>query len=638
MLKMNRKEVKKPILLFAFDNSESIILNADSIYYLTDFQKQCKDLMQTFESKYEVIAYSLGQKNPISHVNKNDFYLDFSEKTTALSPVFDELRKYYGKQNIGAMVMFTDGIFNVGTNPYYKAEQVNYPIYTVGLGNAELQTDLFIASIQRNETTFRGNFFPVEIKVTANKLNGNHSILKVYEKDKEIYSKNINISSTQFFENVKFSLEAKEAGIHYYRVVLDTLEGEINVRNNQSNFYIEVTDSREKIALIYHAPHPDISAIKQSLENFHTYETKVFAVQDFKDNPTDYSLIILHQLPSNQPQETALLQKIQNSEVPSLYVIGNQTNISQFNTLNIGLQIQQTKSLFNDAQPLFNDNFSSFTFSEDTRHILPKFPPLNTFFGNYKNAISSSIFMYQKISNVNTNYPLIMFNRNGNTNNGIIVGEGLWQWRMYNYLYAGNHDAFNEIIGKTVQLLSVKSDRSQFKVMTEKVFMENADIEFDAELYNQAYELVNEPEVNIDITHSNGKKYEARFSKKNNAYYLNMGCMPAGNYQWTTTANIGNQTFTKTGSFSVQKIMLESVQLTANHTLLKNMATVSGGQFYTPEHIFEIEQAIKNNENIKPLVSYEKKYGLMLDSWWYWATIIALLATEWFLRKWNGGY
>ena len=72
--------------------------------------------------------------------------------------------------------------------------------------------------------------------------------------------------------------------------------------------------------------------------------------------------------------------------------------------------------------------------------------------------------------------------------------------------------------------------------------------------------------------------------------------------------------------------------------LLKNISQSSNGQFFTVDQLDKIEQFIKNNENIKPVATYHKKYSLLLNSWIYLTVIMLLLGIEWFMRKWGGGY
>lgn len=636
MVRSTVKQVEKPLILFAVDNSESVVSGKDSVFYRTEYPQYLQNLIGSFGNQYEVATYLIGESDRIDINGGSD--MDFSDRVTNLSSFFDDVSTLYVNRNIGALVLMSDGIYNAGSNPYYKAERLRYPVYTVGLGDTELQTDLFISGIQHNRQTFKGNYFPVEIKVSGNKLAGKNAELIVMEKDEVLFTKNIALSSSRYFETVKLSIEAKEKGIHHYRVMLSELEGEVNYKNNVASFFVEVIDSREKIAIVYHAPHPDIAAIKQSLELIDRYEVGVFAAEDFVNPREDYSLVILHQLPSRTNTASSLIDHLFREGISTLFILGEQTALHSFNSLNTGLQITQNRALFNETTPDFNGNFTSFTFSEESRQRIKSFPPLRTFFGEYKSSVSSNTFLYQKINNVATQYPLFLFNDIHGTKTGVITGSGLWQWRIYNYMMARNHDAFNEIIGKTAQLLSVKSDRSFFRVFASQIFDENADVEFSAELYNDSYELVNDPDVMLTVTSEDGRKYDARFSKYQNAYVLNMGKLPLGNYNWNASVQYGNKHYTKQGAFTVRAVELETANLVADHDLLRNISHATDAGFFSVEQMSAIEKAIKENADIKPIATYTKKYGMMLDSWWYFIAIVLLFAVEWFMRKWGGGY
>jgi len=638
MIKMTVKKSEKPVLIFAVDNSESIVSAADSSWYRTQFMDKYHELVQKFTSQYKVVQYLIGDQDIPFTDPSQKLPVQFSDKSTQLASIFDQIELLYANQNVGALVMFTDGIFNAGANPYYKANKVRFPVYTIGMGNPEIQTDLFIVGISHNNQTFKGNFFPVEIRIAATKLAGKNIKLTVSENNEELFAKSLSISGNQYFESVKFSLEAKEKGMHRYQVSLTELEDEITYKNNHASFFIEVVDQREKIAIIYAAPHPDISAIKSALEISDKYQIQLFSADEFKENLDAYSLLILHQLPSIRQPATALLEQIQKNAVSTLFICGNQTNYNAFNTLNTGLTILKNKELYNDATPAFNENFISFTFSEEAKKMLLRFPPLTTPFGEYKSIVSSNVFMFQKINNVITNYPLIIFNDKAGFKIGIVSGTGLWQWKMYNYLYAANQEAFNEIINKIALYLSAKGDKSYFRVYAKNIYRENAPVDFTAELYNESYELQNDPEVEMEITGKDGHKYSARFSKQNKGYFLNMGEMSPGEYRWKAVVRYGNNTYTKNGAFHVQEMMIEMSNLVADHNILQNISQATDGQFFKVTSFEDIEKVIKNNDNIKTVALYSHQYSNILNMWIYFALIVLLLGIEWFMRKWGGGY
>lgn len=636
MLKLVRKETDKPIIVISADNSESIISNKDSAFYKSAYPQQLQKLINDLEKDFEVVTYLSG--NTASLTDNANPELDFSDKSTNLSSVFDEINLLYSNRNVGAVVMLTDGIFNNGANPYYSAQKTKFPIYTVGLGSDEQSVDLYISDIIHNKEVLKGNRTPVEVKIQAGKLAGKSFNVTVSDNKTAVFSKTINITGNNFFETISFFVEAPNEGILKYKIDLDELDGELTHKNNHAQFFIRVLDSKDKIAIIYDSPHPDVAAIRSALELSENYEIDVFDASEFNARPNDYNLLILHQLPSNKHQVSNILKEIRQNNISSLYIIGEKTDLSAFNSQNAGLQITQSKKLVNNSTPSFNNNFMLFTFSEEAQQLLHAFPPVQSPFATYKTAVSANVFMTQKISGVETQYPLIVFNNNNGRKSGIITGTGIWSWKIYDYVNNHNHDAFNEIITKSAMFLENKDDRSPFRVRHNMTFAENAPVEFFAELYNESAELINTPDVKMSVKGGGDTIYDALFSKQNNAYYLNMGELPVGTYSWNAKTQIGNKTYEKSGNFTIQEIFTETANLVADFDLLKNIANTTNAKFFSKEDISKVANEIKKNENIRPVATYNKKYSMLLNSPWYFVAIILLLGAEWFMRKWYGGY
>lgn len=636
MLKRTKKETDKPVIVIASDNSESVASTKDSAFYLNVYQKNLQTIVDDLENDYEVKFYNVGDKNEL--VDNDRAGTPFSDKTTNLSSIFDEIRTLYSNRNVGALVMLTDGIYNTGANPYYPAQKTNFPVYTVGLGSDEQMKDLLIADIVHNKEVLKGNKSPVEIKVQAGKLQGRSARLTVHDGQTEVFSRDIKISNNRYFETVTFHVNSEKPGLQRFTVALEELEGEVTHKNNHAQFFIRVVESREKIAILYDSPHPDIAAIRSALEISDNYDIEVLPVEEFKGDAADYSLVVMHQLPSKRHPAAALLKQIRQDGVSALYLIGANTDFSSFNSLGTGLQVTRSKDLTNNATPSYNSNFMLFSFSEESQRALPSLPPLQTPFGDYKAAVSSNTFMTQKISGVETQYPLIVFSDANGSKTGVIAGTGVWSWKIYDHVNNGNHETFNEIIGKTALFLGNRSDKSPFRVRHSMVFSENAPVEFFAELYNQSGELVNTPDVKMTVKGRGDTAYEAQFSKQDNAYRIAMGELPVGTYTWKAETQLGGRKYEKSGSFSVQEIFVETANLVADFDLLKNIANVSGGKFFKSGEMLNVVKEIKDNGNIKPIASYRKKYSPLLDSPWYIAAIILLLGVEWFLRKWNGGF
>ena len=165
-----------------------------------------------------------------------------------------------------------------------------------------------------------------------------------------------------------------------------------------------------------------------------------------------------------------------------------------------GLLIKGNADKFNEVTADVAKDFSLFTLSDKTTQTIAKLPPFSCFFGDYITNPASKTLLYQRVNSLETNYPLWMFNESGDVKFGIVCGEGLWRWRLYDYMLNKNQEATNELIDKTIQYLSVKADKRPFRVNLQKnIFSDNEAITFDAQLYNANYELINSPEVDMKV-------------------------------------------------------------------------------------------------------------------------------------------
>ena len=626
-----RKEKIAPIVLVGIDNSSSILLSKDSVYYKNDFQQQLQKTIKHLQRNFRVETFLLGD------TLRHGLEMNFKDKESNLADLFDVAQKKYINQNVGAVVLISDGIFNVGKNPFYIANDLSCPIYTLAMGDTTIRKDLLITKVNHNKTVFKNNFFPLEILIQANKLIHQNSKLTVSEKNEILFEKNISISSNTYSEWVTLSLEAKDAGMHRYKISLTPVDDEITTENNSMDVFIQVIDERKKIALIYNAPHPDISAIVQSLKGNENYKIETFPVDKFNASVNDYDVIILHQLPSRSNQAKQIMESIKKMQMPVFFIFGNQTNYSLVSSLNLGIQLQLSKEMYNDAYPVYNQNFSTFILSNIVHDVFQDFPPVQVPFANYRLATSADVFLSQKIGNIQTTYPLWFYNQIDNQKIVVCLADGIWRWRNYNYMLEENHDAFNELISKSIQYLTVKEDKSFFRVSGEHVYNENEAIIFNAELYNQNYELINDPEVTMQIGNKD-KSYTYTFSRTFKSYHLDAGKLPVGDYQWKANVVIGDKKYEKNGYFSVKKVNIEAMNLIADHQLLKNIATINRGAMFYPNQLNELENKIKNNKEIITVARYNKRHNSLLNSILMLIVIVSSLGAEWFLRKWSGSY
>jgi len=634
LLKTIFRYVEKPIIIVAQDNSQSVVMGKDSLFYKNDYPNNIKKLVKNFNTDYTVKIYNFGDK--IS----DKINYKYTDKQTDISQLFDEITTRYSNCNLGAIILASDGIYNKGMNPVYSAKEIKSPVYTIALGDTNIQKDIIIKKINYNKITYLGNKFPVQVIVRANKCKGLSSKISISKENNILCSKKINFNTNTFIQTFNFMLEAKSTGLQRYKINLSPVKDEISFSNNNANLFVNVINSKQKILILANSAHPDVSALKQSIENNYNYTADAFIIDDFDKSVSGYNLVILHQIPSTNNPCSQLLSSLSELKIPVLYIIGSQSNIRAFNNQKTGINIPNSKYNFDEALPFTNNTFTFFTLSKETKKVVNNFPPLLSPFGKYKMQNFADILFYQKIGDVITQQPLILFSPStaDNTKTGVILGEGIWKWRLNDYLQQNNHNAFDEIINKIVQYLSVKEDKDHFRITCKNDFPENEPVEFDAQVYNDSYELVNESEINISIINKDNKKFPFVFAKTSDSYHLNAGTFPAGIYKYIAKVKTGDKLFQKKGEFSISSLNIETINTVADHHLLYNLAKAHDGEMFYPQQINKLTKVLNLREDIKSVSYSQKRFLEIINLKWIFFLIIALLTAEWFLRKRNGAY
>ncbi len=612
-------ETEKPIIIITQDNSSSIVAGKDSNELKTNYCSNLSSFITHIKEKYDVKSYQFD-----SELKPSDSF-NFKGKESDISNLFLDIENNYANKNIGAIILASDGIYNKGNNPLYQIKNINAPIYTIALGDTLPLKDVRIQTINHNQVAYLGNSFPLEVVLNATDLKDKKVSVDISYHGKILKSESVFINSNNFNTTINYVLDANQPGIQKYTVTVSQLDEDKNKQNNIQSFVIDVIDNREKILILANAPHPDIAAIEQGISSSQTYEVETALMNDFSKPLKPYSLIIIHQVTSI-PQRISNELKANNQSV--FFIGGNYSDITK------------PKSLFsnksNDVEGVYQKDFSLFTLSDGLKNYIKNFPAVICPLKNNPLPNGSNILMTQKIGVVETDEPLMVFSEINGIKHGSFIGDGIWRWRMRDYAEHGNHNLFNELISKTVQYLSVKADKSFFRVFTKKIINENEPIDFTAEVYNQSYELTTEPDVTLSLKDEKNKLYNYTFNKKQTMYQLSAGQFPAGEYQYEAKVKYGDKFYSKSGIIIIKEIVSEQINTVANHQLLFQLSKQSGGKLFYKNQFNELEKNILDNDSIKSITYSHKQLTDLVSLKWVFFIILALLSLEWFLRKYNG--
>jgi len=580
-------KIQKPIIIYAVDNSKSIKLAYQNNSKIDELNQLLSDVSSNISKKFDVRNFSF-DKTIYDTLN-----FEFDGKNTDISNLMTQINNKFYNQNIGALIIASDGIYNSGTNPIYSTDKLDYAIYTIGLGDTTIFKDAYVKDLRHNQIAFLNNQFPVEITIGAKKLNGEIVTLKIFNNGKLVFTENVNITSNDFLSKVNLHLKAEKEGVQQYQIKISTTKKERNIINNRRNFAVKIMKNKQKILVLANSPHPDLSAIKNSLKTNSNFEVDVKFASNFSQDISDYSLIIFHNLPSSNYKLASLFEKMKKIKVPMMIIVGMQTNIALFNSQNLGLKITQSKGIYDDVQAYLSPEFKDFEISQEFNDLLKFAPPMKVPFVKFSFIPQIKVVLNQRVKGIDTQNPLLLISNGSDkyeSNIVFILGENFWRLRLFDYRNNQNFELFDEFLQNLAQYAVLKSKTSKFIVKVEKIIAQNDEIIFNAEVYDKIFQLVNKNDVSLVLSDSIGNKYNYIFDKTTNAYKLNVGNFSAGNYNYIAKTEFDSEKLVAKGSFVVIPVDEESQDLVANHYLLRKISALTGGKFFSPTNLDSLKQ------------------------------------------------
>lgn len=613
---------EKPLLVIAQDNSASLVKNKDSLYYQKDYKESLEKAITELEGKFEVVPLTFG-----SSIHKGN-HIDFSENRTDIAEVLDYASlNFTGRQPVG-MILLTDGIYNSGVNPRYKIPA--FPVYTVALGDTTAYPDIYIRTFEADKFNFLNTLFPLKAEVAALRQNGKTIKCVLRENGNVISEKSLTINRDNFSSEVVFEVEAKRKGVIRYTVTAETESAERTKENNQAETWVNVIDNSANIALFASAPHPDLAAIVNAVNVSGIYHCQQHHFTESIDT-LRANLIILHNPEPGDQGYRKLQQEAKRRKIAIWYILTGQKNIIDFARFGNHYSVNFKTDLNEYAIPDFNPEFPYFEFTDNEIAGYNAYSPLTVPFGEINTGAGRVLFT-QKIKNTPTFNGILSFYEEEGSRIAYFWGEGLWRWRLYSYSENGNHELFNTLINKIVAYLATTKGNERFIHDIRPVYGEREEALVNVELYNDSYELVNTPEVKLDLKHGD-KTFNYQLNRNGDKYRINLGNLPAGEYSYQLTTNLKGENFQKKGVFYVRNHNPELNDVVANPVLLQEIAENSGAHLFQSQELHKLVDLLKNNDNLKPLYKTETEFIDLNRMKVLGLILLLLLCIEWFLLK-----
>jgi hypothetical protein len=560
----------------------------------------------------------------------------YDHPATDLSKTLEDIDNKYEGKNLQSVVLISDGIYNRGISPAYT--NYSYPIYTLGVGDTIEKKDIILKTLLFNKIVYQGNRFPIIVEILNNGFNGESIVIDIIHNSKILATRTKELSDYQGIERIEFELDADSSGLQRYVVSIRPEEGEFSTTNNNQEAYIEIVEGKEKILLLASTPHPDIKALRGAIEKNENYDLNIVIPGIYDYQADKYDLAILHQLPDRSENFGKIIDSLTENNIPILYVVGERTLIPKLNNLNKSLNLRPLRNQFDNIFPAYNSNFSLFNIADETKEIISDLPPVFVPFGEYSLNAEVEVILYQRVGSIVTNKPLLLINKNQSTREAILTGVGFWQWRLHDFKENKDFRGFDDLISKIVQYLSAKEDKRKFRVYpVRNEFWDNEAVFFETEIYNDIYEKIFGQKIDLTIINENDSSFSYSYMTSRGNTRFRIGSLNPGVYRYSARSIVNGENRSVAGMFSVQKMQMESITLTANHQLLKEVSRRSGGEYFENTQLDNLSEELKDRDMLSMVVSSEN-YLAIINIKWIFFILLALFTLEWGFRKYLGGY
>jgi len=641
-LTITNSEENKPIVPIFIDNSSSIV-----------------DTDSTFENKIKNLVENIPESD---NVNFEFYYFDGAINKT--SPDSIEFLKNRGAstnfQNIyhalkndnrylTSAVIISDGIINDGSSSIYDAEELNFPIYTIGVGDTTKITDTYISSILNNSFIYKETPTVVAAEISNHNFGGKQVAVSFKENNQVISSQEIELSESGINRVVFDYLPLKE-GKQKLSIEVSKTNGEANFDNNLRSTFIDVLDNKLNILVVGGSPSADFSAVFQSFNSVNEYNPNKYLqvnTNDFLGNNFDQKLdsaqvVVLVNFPyQNTPNKLVqnIISKITNDDTPFFNFIGSDFKSLNLETINELLPFTQSNK-FDEvylAQPDFTDQNSSLLSGKNNKQLAPdNLPPIAYPNRGFRVNPESKVIAKAKVNNVSTEFPMIIANNEAGRRSITLIGSNIWRWRVDSENQ--NENFFDQLLYNSIQWLRVSDKQRKFYVHTSKqIYAAGEQVQFTAELYDEKLEPVSDGEITVKINNTSNS-YSLKLSNGEPGIYSGSISIPQkGDYNYSASAQLnGITTHTYNGKFNIGEVDLEKLQTVMNENYLKMLASLTGGTYNYINNSDEVFQNIEtsNRNKVKETNSSITYDPLSIET--ILVILILLLSVEWFIRKKEG--
>jgi len=670
-MRRSETEILKPRFIVGLDTSNSMTLSpAEGIPRRWDTALQALQMEWTKSvgAECEIDVYSFAADVSRKLTLQEALELVPDETATLLRDSLRKVTSRYAGQNVGGFVLLTDGIDTREADDNWAAATWPFAVYTVLLEREmawEEEPDVRIDSVHTPRRVTVGWQTELKAVVSGEGTKGQVQNLQLFRNEAKIDEVPVQIPAGGGAREVKFKLKNPEVGSYTYRIHVPPLEGESNKEDNEYEVSVLVIDVKNRLLYVEGPPRWESKYLSRVLKankqisslgfirgpggKFMTFGVRGSMTPDMREGQLAFfKIVILGNLNAGElgPERAQNLVKFVETG-GALVLLGGAEAWGPDGFIKTQLKkIMPVKSYGtrivegNYPVELTDDGRSHAAFASTDADLWDVIPPVLSVFPNATLSLGARAL-------VNANTPagpqtMIATHRYGQGKVAVTLTDSLWKWvlnekalehkpyqRFWNQLLAWAMPEKEEIDARR---LDIWTDREQL-FLGEKV-------EIRARKTGKEEDAGHDVPVKCEITTPDKRKIPFVMDSEHVvtpsgkpfpgfATRFEAGS-PGLHYAAAVMEIDGKKIESDPLSFFVKPFTPESVPRAANFNVLRLLARNSGGKYFNNVRELSDELAALSFASIE---QEKADYESLWQQWLIIGLLVALLSTEWLLRK-----
>jgi uncharacterized membrane protein len=663
------------------DDSESMLIeDADGTtradFVAERFGPEGSQLLSDLEEKFTLRFFrfdrSFGRLSDLSE-------LSFGGTGTDVGAALGRAQEELAGVPLSGLVLFTDGADNSGATlaeSLVPLQAASLPVYTVGLGTAELEPDIQVSRVDVPRSVLRGTSLAVDVTVSQRGYRGRTVPLVVEDAGRLISSEEVEMGRDGEPVIHRVQIEADDAGPRLLQFRVPVQDGELIAQNNAREVLIDVHDDREKILYFEGELRWEVKFLRRAVaddENLQVVLLQRSAENKFLRLAVDDAEELQAGFPRTREELFKYRSIILGSVEASFFTHDQMQMIADFvSERGGGLMVLGGRSAFAqggyqgtpiaDALPVFMDGelgsgsggefFSTLKVSptraglehpamqlwgsdDVTEERFAALPPLTSLNPITRLKPGATALLTGTDVESGAEQLVLAHHRFGRGKVIALTIQDLWTWQMHADIPL--EDMTQEMFWRQTLRWLVDGVPDMVSAQAERETVEPGHTaRLQARVADSAYVGVNDGNVVATIHPVDGDDYQIPLDwtvEEDGEYIANFTPQSPGLYSVDVTANRANQPLgTSTTYVHATRPTDEFFDASMRETTLRRIAEETGGQFYTPETVDRLPEDISFTGAGVTLTEERELWDMPA----LLVLLLALIGSEWVYRRARG--